>query len=190
MRKLSNWKIIKSTLSLFCFGVLFIACNKQEFSEDNLLSVNGKYPSESTSDVNLIYSDSAVMNFQVFAPILNKYDGDNPYIDCPKGIKIISYGADNKPESILVADYAINEENTMRLEARKNVIITNLKQGDTIITDKIIWDKRNKRIYSDVKVQQIRSDGTVNIGDGFDADEKFTKYTVRNPRGEMIADDF
>ncbi len=181
--------IIKSALYVTACGVLFIACNKQEFAENDLLCFDGKYPTESTSNVELTFSDSGKINFQIFTPILNQYRDDNPFIDCPKGIKIISYDYNNKPESILTADYAINEENTQRMEARKNVIITNLKQGDTIKTDKIIWDKRNKRIYSDVQVRQIRADGTVNIGDGFDADDKFTKYTVRNPRGEMIAED-
>lgn len=87
------------------------------------------------------------------------------------------------------ADYAINAERDMHLEAQKNVIITNLKKGDTIKTEKIVWDKRTRRIYSDVPVRQIRADGTVYNGDGFDADEKFTRYTVRNPRGEIIAND-
>ena len=110
-------------------------------------------------------------------------------MDCPKGITIISYDNWGNPESMLKADYAINAEGEMRMEAQRNVVITNLKKGDTITTEKIIWDKRMHKIYSDVPVRQTRADGAVYIGSGFDADEKFTKYTVRNPRGEIIADD-
>lgn len=190
MRKDSFFGIlIKSTLSIVLLGVLFAACQKQEFSKDNLLSFNGKCPIESAQNVHLTFRDSGRLNFELNTPLLNKYEDDVAYIDCPNGITIISYDNQGEREARLIADYAINAENSMRMEARKNVIITNLKQGDTIKTDKIIWDKRSKRIYSDVQVRQIRADGTVNIGDGFDADEKFSKYTVRNPRGEMIADE-
>jgi hypothetical protein len=30
----------------------------------------------------------------------------------------------------------------------------------------------------------------VNYGDGFDADERFTRYTIIHPHGEMVGYDF
>lgn len=170
-------------------GVLFICCKKSDFSKNDLLIYNGKIPDESVTNLKLTFSDSGRVSFSIESPIMNKYGGDAAYMDCPQGIKIISYDPMGEPESCLTADYAISEERTQRMEARRNVVITNLKLGDTLKTKKIVWDKRNKRIYSNVRVQQIRADGTINIGDGFDADEHFTKYTVRNPRGQVIAKD-
>ena len=180
--------IVKSTLFL-AFGVLFFSCGTQEFSKNQLLEYDGKFPDESANDVSITFSDSGRVSFEIFAPLLNKYNGDFPYMDCPEGIQIVSYDSRGEKEAVLTSEYAISEEATQRMEARTQVVITNVKNGDTLKTEKIIWDKANKRIYSDVEVRQIRSDGTVNIGDGFDADERFTKYTVRNPRGEIIADD-
>ena len=180
--------ILKSTLFL-AIGVLFISCGTQEFSKNQLLEYDGKFPDESANDVEISFSDSGRVSFEIFAPLLNKYNGDFPYMDCPEGIKIISYDGNGEQEAILTSEYAISEEATQKMEARTHVVITNVKNGDTLKTEKIIWDKGSKRIYSDVEVRQIRSDGTVNIGDGFDADERFTKYTVRNPRGEIIAND-
>lgn len=171
------------------FGVLFISCGTQEFSKNELLEYDGKFPDESTQNVEITFSDSGRVSFEITAPLLNKYNGDNSYMDCPEGIRIISYDVNGEKEAILTAEYAISEERTQRMEANTHVVITNVKNGDTLKTEKIIWDKGSKRIHSDVEVRQIRSDGTVNIGDGFDADERFTKYTVRNPRGEIIADD-
>ena len=180
--------IVKNTLFL-ALGVFFVSCGTQEFSKNQLLEYNGKFPDESANDVEISFSDSGRVSFEIFAPLLNKYNDNFPYMDCPEGIKIISYDANGEQEAILTSEYAISEDATQRMEARTHVVITNVKNGDTLKTEKIIWDKGNKRIYSDVEVRQIRSDGTVNIGDGFDADERFTKYTVRNPRGEIIADD-
>ena len=111
-------------------------------------------------------------------------------MDCPKGITITSYTEDGQPQSRLTADYAISYENEMRMEASKNVVITDLIKNESIETEQIIWDKKRRRIFSNVEVCQKKADGTVNYGDGFDADERFTKYSVRNPRGEMLAKDF
>lgn len=179
----------KNTLIILMIGVFFISCRNNKFVQNEQLNVEGKFPDEASKNIAMTFSDNGIKSFELYAPSLYKYNGEKAYMDCPEGIKIISYGNDNEPEAIMTADYAISEEENKTMEARKNVVITNVKKGDTIKTEKIVWDKGNKRIYSDVMVKQIRSDGTISIGDGFDADEKFSRYTVRNPRGEVMADD-
>ena len=182
-------KILYGTLSIILLGVLFVACQEDDFSQCKLICINGKYPAQSGTNLAISYSDSGRLSYQIFTPELNKYDGEESYMDCPKGIKIISYDAMGKEEAIMTADYAISNDMTMEMEARNNIVITNIKKGDTIFTEKIVWNKRERRIYSDVPVRMIRSDGTVNRGSGFDADERFTKYTVRNPQGEILTDE-
>ena len=110
-------------------------------------------------------------------------------MDFPEGIIVTSYSNGEK-HSVLTADYAISEDRIQRMEASKNVVITDLQKKESIRTEQIIWDKRNKIIYSNVEVVQIKADGTTNRGDGFEADERFTKYSIRNPRGEMLANEF
>jgi len=75
------------------------------------------------------------------------------------------------------------------MEASKNVVIIDLIKQESILTEKIIWDKMNKRIFSDVEVTQIKADGTINNGDGFESDERFTKYTIIYPRIEILAEE-
>jgi hypothetical protein len=76
------------------------------------------------------------------------------------------------------------------MEARDNVVLTNLNKNETIETELIIWDKNTRKIFSDKEVRYTKSDGSVSYGDGFDADESFSKYSVRNPRGEIIAEEY
>lgn len=182
-------KILKNTiLALLCM-VFFISC-RDEFKTVSRMDFNGKYPDESATDMELVFSDSGIINYIIEIPLLNKYLGTNPYMDCPKGITITSYTETGQKQSRLTADYAISYDNDMRMEASKNVVITDLINNETIETEQIIWDKKKRRIHSNVEVRQKKADGTVNIGDGFDADERFTQYSVRNPRGEMLADEF
>lgn len=181
-------RFIKNTIPVLLGVVFFFSCSqKDEFMQS--LCYDGRYPDESAKDIEIVMSDSGEVNFKIFAPVMNKYEGANSYMDFPEGIIVTSYSNGEK-HSVLTADYAISEERIQRMEASKNVVITDLHKKESIRTEQIIWDKRNKIIYSNVEVVQIKADGTTNRGDGFEADERFTKYSIRNPRGEMLADEF
>ncbi|MCL1850892.1 MAG: LPS export ABC transporter periplasmic protein LptC [Bacteroidetes bacterium] len=153
-----------------------------------VLEYEGKFPDESARNIEIIMSEDGQTTFSLYAPLMNKYFGDNPYFDFPEGITVSSY-TNGEKHSTLKADYAISVERTQLMEAHRNVVIVDLIKQESILTEKIIWDQRNKKIYSDVEVTQIRADGTINKGDGFEADEKFTKYVVKKPRGEILAND-
>lgn len=173
--------------------MLFLFSCSGDLKENALLEYEGKYPDESSTDIEIIFSDNGKKNFEIYAPLMNSYaptedKPDQNYMDFPKGIKIIAFDDDGNEQSIMTADYAINDQHIRRMEARSHVVITNLQKNETIESEQIIWDKSNQRIYSEMPVKQIKADGTVNYGDGFDADERFTKYTVWHPRGEMIAE--
>jgi len=153
-----------------------------------ILEYNGKFPDESARNIEITMSEDGQISFTLYAPLMNKYFGDNPYIDFPEGIKVSSY-TNGERHSTLTADYAISEELTQNMEAHKNVVIVDLKKQESILTEKIVWNQKKKRIYSDVEITRIKADGTVDKGDGFESDEKFTKYAIKKPRGEFIAED-
>ncbi|MCQ2287214.1 MAG: LPS export ABC transporter periplasmic protein LptC [Bacteroidales bacterium] len=184
----------KSISLLFLMTMLFLFSCQQEIKKNSLLEYGGKYPDESSSDIQIIFSDEGIKSFELFAPVMNTYNPTDShpeinYMDCPKGIKIISFDELGNEQSILTADYAINDQHNRIMEARHHVVLKNMEKNETIETEQIIWDKPSAKIYSKVLVKQTKADGTVNYGDGFDADEKFTKYTVWHPRGEVLAAD-
>ena len=51
------------------------------------------------------------------------------------------------------------------------MVIYDLSNGDSVITDEVIWDQRLRSIYSTKSVKQVKGDGSINYGDGFNADE-------------------
>jgi len=152
------------------------------------MEYDGKFPDESARNIEYIMSEDGQITFKLSAPVMNKYNGENPYIDFPEGISVSSY-TNGEKHSTLTAGYAISEERTQRMEAHKNVVIVDLVKQESVLTEKIIWDQKNKRIYSDVEITRIKADGTVDKGEGFESDEKFTKYSIRKPRGEILAED-
>jgi len=179
---------LKDITPLF-IGVMFffVSCG-DSYKQVKELEFEGKFPDESSTDITIIYSDSGKISFELMAPVINTYKGENAYMDCPKGITIISYDDWGIKQSKMTADYAVSNDRTQFMEAHKHVVITDLKKNEQIETEQIIWDKKAKKIYSNVRVRQTKADGTVNIGEGFIADERFTKYTIFKPVGEVIAD--
>ena len=45
---------------------------------------NGKIPDESATNLDLNLSEAGKLSFEIHTPLLNKYGGDNPYMDCPE----------------------------------------------------------------------------------------------------------
>jgi hypothetical protein len=135
-------------------------------------------------------SDSGRTSFIVNTPILNHYNsGDTSYMDCPEGILITSFNDFGRKQAVITAGYACQINNNL-FKATDNVIIYDLISGDSVITDEVIWDQRRRNIYSTKSVKQVKRDGSVNYGDGFEADERFTRYTIIHPHGEMVGYDF
>ena len=189
MNKIQLNKIINIFLQCFHFLMLFcfLSCGSSS-KKITVLEYEGKFPDESARNVDFIMSEEGTITFTLFAPLMNKYYGDDPYMDFPEGLKISSY-SNGEINSTLTADYAIDYERSQLKEARGNVVIVDLVKEESILTEKIIWDQKKKIIFSDVMITRIKADGTIDHGDGFESDEKFTKYAIKNPRGEILAND-
>lgn len=168
--------------------MLFAACKSSE-KKSKLFEYNGKYPDESAQNMTITVSDSGRTSFIVTTPMFNRYNGDTSYVDCPEGITITSFNDFGRKQAIITANYACQINNNL-FKATDNVVIYDIINGDSVITDEVIWDQRRRSIYSTKSVKQVKRDGSVNYGDGFDADERFTKYTIIHPHGEMVGYDF
>ena len=163
--------------------MLFVSCDRHR-NDNELYQYKGKYPDESAKNMTITMSDAGRISFILTAPIMNNYSTDTLYMDCPEGVKIVSYNESGQRQAILTADYASAVNNNM-YKASQNVVIHDVISGDVLETQEIIWDQRSRTIYSNVLVKQTKADGSVNYGDGFTADERFTKYTIIHPRGQM-----
>lgn len=180
--------IAKNIIMALCLMMFFVCCNHKD-KNSGLLEYKGKFPDESAENIILTVSDSGIVSFIVKAPLFNTYRTDSAYMDYPEGITAISFTENGQQQAILTAKYACNINNST-YKASNNVVIVDIIKGDTLETEEIIWDQHQRKIYSNVLVKQTKADGSVNYGDGFEADERFTKYTIFHPHGEMVGLDF
>lgn len=153
------------------------------------LEYDGKFPDESAKDIEIVCSESGTLSLIIFAPVLNKYLSDTTYIECPAGVKITSFDEHGQVRSLLSAKRAYSKDNDALMEIRDSVVVHDLQKNEIIETEKIVWDKNKHMIFSDTEVRRTNADGSIDIGSSFEGNERMTKYTIKNIRGEKTFDE-
>lgn len=161
-------------------AIISFSC-KNDIAKVNSITAIDKQPDEQAKNITIVYSDSGKMQFMLTSAQMNKFINNDPYVEFPKGIKLNSFEDSSYIKTTLTANYALSYETRKTMEARGNVLIINHQNKETIETEHIVWDQLRKTIYSEVAVKRTSPTGVL-YGDGFDADETFSKYTIRNPR--------
>jgi LPS export ABC transporter protein LptC len=163
-------------LPALLIGMLLISACENDLNKIKEISAKESTNSiNSTTGVDITYSDSAKVKLEMFAPLLLQYQNlkqpTKDYDKMPKGVKIIFFDANQKESGNIIADSAINHTNQKIIEFHKNVVATN-SQGETFKSDELIWDQNKKIIYSDKTVQVTMKGGNVVNGVNFKSDEK------------------
>ena len=167
----------------------FSAC-ENDIALVNSITAEDELPVESGKNVEYIYSDSAIVRAKITAPQLDRYVGKKNYMELPKGMHIIFYNTKQVEETNLTADYGIGYDDGTgmnKMEARRNVCVINEK-GDRLNTEHLIWDAVTRKIYTKEFVKITTKDETI-WGDGLEADQDFSKYTILHPKGSISVDD-
>lgn len=175
---------------LLCFTVcISLYSCENDIEEVNTITNanNTKLPVESTTQAVILYSDSAHIQMKITAAKIDRYIAEKSYFEMPKGVHVTFFKIYPEVETELKADYAVGFSNVNggidSMEVKRNVIVVNEK-GDKLNTEKLIWDTRTKKIYSNEFVK-ITTKEEVIWGNGLDAEEDFSKYEIRQVKGQI-----
>lgn len=135
---------------------------------------------ERATDVELIYSDSAVVKVKVISPeLLRHLDRNNPIDEFPIGIHVKFYDDNQRVSSYLDAKYALRMEKKKKIIVRDSVVFYN-KQNDKLETNELIWDESKEHISSEKFVMITRpKQGDTIMGYGIDANQDFTRFEIK-----------
>ncbi len=160
--------------------VLLFSCQNR-INKVRQLEEKSYVPQTVETDVNLVYTDSGKVAATLKSPKLLDYANlDFPYREFPKGVSVAFY--DKGKKNTVVADYAISYEETGLVDLRGHVKIVT---GDsTVLTaQQLYWDQDRKWVFTDLDYTIKMSNGTVNSGKGFDANQNFTNFISRSNTG-------
>lgn len=148
-----------------------------------LITQKDTLPTESTKNVEIIYSDSGIITAKIISPQIDNYGGDTPYTVFPKGIHLVFYKRNLEVESELKAQYAIRKGNQGWMQAKRNVEVLN-KKGERLNCEELIWEQEKKKIISNSFVKITTKDEILK-GNGLEANEDFTWYRIKKLTGTI-----
>jgi LPS export ABC transporter protein LptC len=159
------------SVTLFC-------CSKTELKEP--LEYTG--PLSEAENLEMFYSEKGIVKVKMMAPLLYEYKNEDR--ECPKGIYMEFFDEFGKLESTLKADHAYYFKEQDQWRGRGDVVVKNVKKNEQLNTEELFWKRADKKIFTD-KFVTIRQQEDVLYGEGLDAKEDMSDYTIRNPSGEI-----
>lgn len=176
---------IGAFLAISC-GLLVLACKesiketRQVFTQDDLAVEVGK-------EVEILYSDSAVVRVRVLGPTLHNHSGrERPRQEFPEGIKMEFLLPDLSVRSVLTAKMATRYQEEGRIVARDSVVLTTIKQ-ERLETEELSWDEKTSKIRTD-KFVKVTQPGEIIYGYGLEAEQDFSYWRILVPKGRIKVD--
>jgi LPS export ABC transporter protein LptC len=176
----------QSAVALLIVGsaILLYSCaergSKNE-EDENMLT-------QQSDSLTIIQSSEGHREFVFKTPLMERYElAREPYMEFRRGVEITTYDdSTGLEESNLVADYAIFFEKRELWEAKGNVVARNA-DGQTLYTQQLFWNQSTHRVYSNVDSKVVQGQD-VFIGEGFESDDKFEKWSFRKFTGKLTVD--
>jgi LPS export ABC transporter protein LptC len=165
------------------------ACTNSLDDIKKVASKEEEKPISRSTDVDVIYSDSAKVKAHLTTPLMIEYtDVAKPYKEMPKGVKIIFYDEFLNQKGAITSEYAIERDKENIIEFHKNVVATN-SEGETFRSEELIYDETNKKLYSNKDVTITMNNGNVFRGTGFNSNESLYPWHIDNSTGVIHVTD-
>lgn len=185
MRNLRFPRQIYAALLVLLFSGFF-AC------EDALKREHQTYTQDDTQveigrDVEILYSDSAIVRVRITAPtMLNYTERDDPRQEFPDGIKVEFLTSALSVRSTLTAKSAVREQNQGLVTTRDSVVLTTVQQ-EKLETEELIWNEKTEKITTE-KFVKVTKPGEVIYGFGLEANQDFSFWKITVPKGVIRAE--
>ena len=147
---------------------------------------NTEEPVVISEDVEWFYTKNGIASHRLTSPKVYRLEGQKEYIEFPLGLEVFSFNAQGEQEAFMKSDYAIQHLDDKTIEAKGGVLLENLK-GEKLETEFLVWDEKQNQIFTEALVK-ITKQGQSIIGEGFESNTSFSKYTLKNSRGIINLD--
>lgn len=137
-------------------------------------------PMMTATNIKTVYSDSGETKLILKAPVqLLLQNNDREF---PKGVYVEFFDEKKDPKAVLTSNYAIfyKEQNLYKISGK--VVIDNKRDGKKMSTEELFWSPSTNKIYTD-KFLIIETASEIIKGEGMDATQDFSSYTIRKPIG-------
>jgi hypothetical protein len=180
MKFLNNKILIISILSIF-----LLACDN-DTAKSNVSKKDALI--ERAKDIEMIYSDSAIVKVKVTGKtLLSHIDKTNLYDEFPDGVKVDFFDDFQQLTSVLTGKYAVRYPTKNQVVIRDSCVWQSITAKEKLEAFELIWDETAQKVSSNKLV--IITTPTEKIwGYGFETNQDFTQWRINKPQGRLAVD--
>jgi LPS export ABC transporter protein LptC len=169
-----------------CFTVLLFSvltsCDQSELKEP----VEYEGPLRVVENVETFYSEKEIVKVKLKADVLHELkNGDREF---PKGIYVEFFDETGKLESTLRANHAYYFKTENQWRGQGKVQVKNIAKNEQLNTEELFWKHTDETIHTD-KFVTIRQQEDVIYGEGLEAKQDMSEYTILKPQGEFAVEE-
>jgi LPS export ABC transporter protein LptC len=171
-------------------GLISSGCSGNSMDEiEQLIIENEDMPVSTSKNITLLLSDSGNIKIEMTAPLVERFleIDEPPYDLLSEGMMVEFFDSLGNVEANVKCNHAIHYPEKELLILTKNVVVDNI-DGDVLNSEYLVWNAKTKKITSNDFVKITTGDEII-YGDGFEADQDFTNYQIRNIKGIISVDD-
>lgn len=157
---------------------LFSSCNQTDVK----MPEEYKGPLREVEKVETFYSENEMVKMKMVADLVYEFqNGDKEF---PKGIYVEFFDETGRLESTLRANHAFYFKTENQWRGRGRVEVKNIAKNEQLNTEELFWKQTEEKIFTD-KFVTIRQQSDVLYGQGLEARQDMSDYTILKPYGEV-----
>ena len=178
---------VRYSVLFFFLVAFFLTSCENDLEEIKSVATSDELKYETMKNVELLYSDSAIMRVKVMGDKMFRYlDINTPKQEFPEGIKVDFFDPSGRTQSELTAKYALRFEKKNEIVVRDSVVWES-KKMEKLETEELIWDEKMNKVYTK-KFVKITRPGEIVYGYGFEANQDFTRWEINAITGRIKVD--
>ncbi len=137
---------------------------------------------EKADSVTILYSNNGITKAKLVGNKFQHIITSQPtYVEMTNGIRVTFYNENQAVTSVLTAKRGRYYENNSNVLVRDSVKVINEKQEE-LRTEELIWNEQSQKFFTEKPVKIITATQIL-YGDGMEANQDFTYYTILHPKG-------
>jgi LPS export ABC transporter protein LptC len=175
---------LSSLLATFILLLTLYSCENDLSFIQNLSKSNESV--DVVKEVNSYFSQAGKIKANLRAPIMLRYQDTIPRIEFPQKLHVDFFGDNRIIQSYLDAKKGSYYENQGKVLLEDSVIVIR-NDGDTLKTNKLIWEQSKHIFFTDEDVE-IRQKTKTIFGKGFESDEQLKNFSIDTVTGIMLVE--
>ncbi len=179
--------IIQSIIGISLLIMLFFSCKNDIKQIDELIQLD-TLPGEFVEGLSMTISEKGKITALLTAPIMIREEHDSiQQTSFPDGFEMKFYDKKEQIKNSFKAEYGFDNQAKDLFIAKRNVIFKSQEENRSLYTEHLIWDKKNKMIYSYVPFKYVTESSTI-YGDTLIADENMEFYTIKKSSADITVE--